>query len=102
MLILTPFWTVAPIKRLRDYLKKQLLWNYILRTFLESGIILFYCVILNIRYGEMDNFGGYMNYITAWVFTIVLTILPFFILVFYLSKYDVMNSEDEEEAEAFE
>ena len=99
ILILSPFWTVKPIKRLRDYLKKQLLWNFIIRTFLESGIILAYCVILNLRYGELENIGGYMNYITACVFSIVLISMPFFILFFYLSKYDVMNSEDEEEAE---
>ena len=39
--------------------------------------------------------------ITAWLFSITLIVLPFFILYFYLKKHDIMNSEDEEVVEEF-
>ena len=43
------------LHRFRNWLKATFLWNYFLRLFLETGIVLMYCVILTARYGERSG-----------------------------------------------
>ena len=102
ILLVTPLEFLTTIRKARMWLKKNLLWNFILRMFLESAIVNTYCFMLTLQYGEWIQFGGIVNMSSAWILASISFLLPFFILIFYFKNYDRMNSEDEEVAEEFD
>ena len=81
--------------KFRVWLQKTILWNFVIRLFIECSLLLSFCCLLTIRYGEYDGLGSWINQISVYIFMIGLLIMPFFIFFFYLKNFDLMNSEDE-------
>ena len=94
---------VAPtILRFRAWLENYLLWNFIIRLFIEMSMLLAFCCLLTMKYAELIGFMGWLNVISAWLFMGAVVVMPFFVLFFYLKNFERMNSEDEEIVEEFE
>ena len=89
---------VPAIMKFRVWLQKYLLWNFIIRLFIEMSMLLAFCCLLTIKYAVVTGLMGWANFISAWVFLGVLVLLPFFILFFYLKNFDLMNNDDEKTA----
>ena len=102
IILCTPLYKSNAVNKMRAWLKKKLLWNFILRMILESSIIMNFCFALTLLYGKWERIGGIINMLSAWTLGLITLILPFFILIFYLIKYDTMNSEDEDIANEFD
>ena len=93
---------VPTILKFRVWLSKFILWNWVIRLFIEMSMLLAFCCLLTIKYADVSGLMGWMNIISAWFFLVVLLLMPFFIFFFYLKNFDRMNSDDEETAEDFE
>ena len=93
---------VPSIIKFRLWLHRTLLWNFVIRMFIELSLLIAFCCLLTIRYAEFTGLMARIDVISAYILLGVLLIMPFFIFFFYTKNFDVMNSDDKTTAEAFD
>jgi len=83
------------IHRLNKRLKKKLLWNFVIRLFIEAALEIAFCVYLNLVYGEFNIkvLGSWFNFISSCILGISLALLPIWIIFFYLRNFDRLEDE---------
>ena len=80
---------VPCMEKAGSWLKKKLLWNFILRLIMEGVLELSFCIYFNLRYGSCDFkvLGSWVNYFYAVFFAAIIVAMPFFILIFYCKNF---------------
>ena len=91
LILLTPFEKIPGINKLKRRLDRKLKWNFTIRLILEGLLEISFTTIITIRYVQLDRFGGYFNYILAWVLLSLGLGLFAFIMGFYLCKFERMS-----------
>ena len=78
------------------WLRKKLLWNWIIRFLLESALEIGFGLILLFRYGERDKQYPWtiVDFIIGISLAILLFPLPAFILFFYSKYHDRLKDEE--------
>ena len=85
-----------PLKKVVNWLKKVLLWNFCIRIFMEAAIEISICTVLNLRFGTFRNvpWGAFVNHLYAYFFAGAFILFPFFVVIHYC--YNFGKLEDEE------
>ena len=84
LLVLSPFGRFQFAQKAIDYLKKKLLWNVVLRTVMQTSLEFGFCIVFTLKYAEFDgSIGAAINFCYAYLFTILLGVIPFFFIIFY-------------------
>ena len=103
IVLLTPLSRINVVKRIVIKLKEKLLWNTILRTVMQTSLEFGFCAVFTIRYAENDGgIAALINFTYAYVFSLLLCILPIFFIIFYKMHFDSfyivdrINEDDDE------
>lgn len=75
------------VKGINQWLRKQLLWNFVLRLIFEESLETTFCVILQLKYGfgwSRWNYGTSIDLIIAYALSFAIVILPFWMGYNYL------------------
>ena len=93
ILLLSLFSRVEFIHKLQDKLKKELLWNSILRTIMQTSLEFGFCCYFTLKYAHFDgSFGAIVNFAYAYVFTVLLLGFPIICLRIYTVKFELFKS----------
>jgi len=93
LMMLSKFmWGMLPQYLRKAYfsLKDFLLWNVIIRLYMEAAIELIICTVLNVRYGKFLNgapWGATLNTFLAYFYTGVCFASPIVIYLFYSRNF---------------
>ena len=84
------------IRRGNEWLKKKLMWNFVIRLILEGALETAFCCYINIKYGKFDRkiFGSVFSFLSSIVLGLLLILFPVFILVFYLRNFDRLGDQE--------
>ena len=97
IVILIPFKKIRGVGKVKNKLDSKLKWNFTIRLFLEGMLEISFSAVITIRYVQLNCFGGYFNYVLAWILLSILFIMIIFIVCFYIHKFDRMSDPDDEE-----
>jgi hypothetical protein len=73
------------VQSLNGWIKKNIMWNFVIRLIVEAYLELTFSVYFNFKYAScnFNYFGSILNYFFAILFACLLIITPFFIIFFY-------------------
>ena len=91
LIILTPVAKIPGINKIKRKLDRKLKWNFTIRLLLEGLLEISFTTVITIRYVQLDRFGGYFNYILAWILLTLGLGLFAFIMCFYIYMFDRMS-----------
>lgn len=99
ILVTQPFIGLSRItccQRFNFWLRKQFLWNWVIRLTLETALELGFLLVFQFQYGKLDKtkFGSIINFVIAVMLAIMLILLPFFISIFYMKNFAKLADED--------
>ena len=89
-----PFKNLCCCLKVREWLKKHLLWNWVIRLVLEEILELGFCLSLQFKYGIFKGASGptLIDMSFGILYGIIIILLPAFILFFYC-KYFALFEE---------
>ena len=91
ILLTYPLLRFAPARKVHDYLKETLMWNFTIRLFLEGCLESSFCIYLTFMYGGgfkgKEFFGTDIDLIISILVTACTFLLPMFFGFFYLDHY---------------
>ena len=97
ILLLIPFSKIRFTRKVKDKLEKTLKWNGMIRLILEGALEISFTTVITIRYVQLNSFGGYFNYIVAWILFCAVTGLALFIVFFYTYNFSRMSDKEDHE-----
>ena len=98
MVLIAFLWGMLPIFVRRFYVKLKdfLLWNVIIRLYMEAAIELIICTVLNLRFGNLANgapWAASLNTVLAYLYTGMWLVAPFLIYFFYTRNFTRLEDE---------
>ena len=98
ILLTYPLLRFAPVRRLHDYLKETLMWNFTIRLVLEGCLESSFCIYLTFVYGGgfkgKEFFGSDIDLIISIVVAVGTFLLPTFFGLFYLDHFFAWDKEE--------
>lgn len=90
ILITLPLACFTWIGKANKWLRKRLVWNFVIRLLLEECLETTFAVALTYKYSRFTKraFGSATDYILGIVLTAAIAILPFFLVIFYLKNFE--------------
>jgi hypothetical protein len=85
-----PLIWIPPFAWLNKWLRKQLLWNFVLRLLFEESLETTFCLILQYRYGSgftPELIGTAIDFVFAIVLGVAIVYLPYWMAEHYLLNY---------------
>jgi hypothetical protein len=82
--------------KVNKWLRKKLIWNFVIRLLFEESLETTYSVVLAFKYGSFSttSFGTAIDYIIAALLALSVASLPVFMVIFYLKNYENWESKD--------
>jgi len=86
------------VRSVHDRLKAFFLWNFVIRLVFEACLELTFAVIIDLPFAwkgirEVENWLEGFDFALAMVLTVVVVLLPFFILYFYCKNFEKLGDE---------
>jgi hypothetical protein len=99
--IILPLRKYARINKCRKKIKKDIMWNFVIRLIMETALELSFCCFLNFPYFyRIANFEGFfeiLDYFMTIVISLMIAIMPFWIAIFYIRNFEDWGTEKFEE-----
>ena len=97
MVCAMPLKRFSVCNKLFEWLKKELLWNWIIRLLLESILEISFALMLQFQYSnpKKSEWGAFLDYGVGIIIAPLLVLLPIFIIVFYNYHFDKLEEDEE-------
>lgn len=95
--VIRPLKKYTRVKKFRDRIKKDIMWNFVIRLIMETALELSFCCLLNIPYlyriALFEGFFEILDYFMTILISIMIAIMPFWIAIFYIRNFEVWGTE---------
>ena len=95
ILVTLPFVRFKCCRRFNFWMRKKLLWNFVIRLIFEESLETLYSVSLTFKYSTWNTsaFGSQTDYLLSIILVLAIGSMPFFMVIFYLKYYDDWKNE---------